>query len=129
MIDPDVVCMKIMNIPSDTKLPEVRQFLRAFATKNGIDDLTPEGDNSYFARFHTPKDKFQLPMLINQRSFNQSQVSATTLSPNEYPGYSGSGLRCAPMLFESDDYPVPLHPRDVRQAEPKADPTLGQSGQ
>jgi hypothetical protein len=125
MIDPDLVCMKITNVPIDSRPAELCQFLKEWASKDGIEDLTYDRDGTYFVRFHSRRDKFELPLLINKRAFNRSRINAATIPASEYPGYTGSGLPRAPMLFQSEDCPIPFHPKEFRQSQPKGMP-MGQ---
>jgi hypothetical protein len=60
--------------------------------------------------------------LINRRAFNRARIHAATIPASEYPGYAGSGLPRAPMLFQSEDCPIPFHPKEFKQAQPKGMP-------
>jgi hypothetical protein len=122
MIDPDLVCMRITNVPLDSHPSELRHFLQEWASKDGIEDVTPQSQDSYFVRFRTTGDKFNLPSLINRRAFNRSRVNAEVIPASEYPGSMVSGFPRAPMLLQSEDCPIPFHPNDFKQSQPKGVP-------
>jgi hypothetical protein len=50
MLDPDLICMRITNVPLDSHSSELRHFLQEWVSKDSIDDVTPQSQDSDFVR-------------------------------------------------------------------------------
>jgi hypothetical protein len=121
MPDPDLVCLKITNVPTDSRTFDLSQYLKIWASNGVIDDLISSENvrdasvGTYYAKFHYTDDKSELPSLMNKQVFNPFRIYVSIIPASEYPGpRSDNSLPPAPMLFEFEDCPLPSHPNQFR---------------
>jgi hypothetical protein len=125
MADADVLVLRITPLAPDSTASGLQTFLRQWATS--IDEIralepTRDGLPTWVARIHTAEDKSKLPSLIQQKAFNRHPVRVYALPTGELRGTDPFPLPPPPMLFESEDCPIPFRVSDLRVGQKRVVP-------